>query len=114
MSNSGVLDLVKICLTSFLIGSSNEEVKKRILSGDFMDGGPVNGSFEEDGKGGYVKRLTGSCHCKSVSFVVRICRVLVIGSLFGIVFMETTEPIREKLWFQKKNTNGTWFFPVSN
>ena len=58
LSNSGVLDLVKICLTSLLIG---EGVKKRLLN--FEDGAA-------DG-GGYVKRLTGSCHCKSVSFVVR-------------------------------------------
>ena len=72
ISNSGVVDLVKICLTSLLMGDVND-AQRRLKGRDIDFSASADSVFEDDSNGGgYVKRLTGSCHCRSVSFVVSV------------------------------------------
>jgi hypothetical protein len=73
ISNSGVVDLVKICLTSLLMGDVKDAQRRLKGRGDIDFSASADSVFEDDSNGGgYVKRLTGSCHCRSVSFVVSV------------------------------------------
>jgi len=69
MPSTGFVDLIKVCVSSLLLGSGvNKMMQYKEMESGILDSG-------------VLVKLKGSCHCRSVSFVVRSCSFLWLSSL---------------------------------